>query len=575
MANMIEATSPFCSSTSIPTFLKDITLATTPQMWFEQADYLYLQAAELRKEAKQLQTRIDTLNDRAEDLDTAASKLQKLATDDRAQLQTELDGVLQHHGSILDEYEKQPKRAKKLNQLVLKVEEGRATLEEIEAFSDVLHGLREKSITGEVQEFSSPVTPHSAALPTLEILPSGSEPTSTIVRPDAKIAEGNNEAGDSTLLEIKPIKDKRRISATPNNGSPSQDEYTKQPPSKRLKAAVSASGDELHLSEQEHGVSKDDGRSPLSTPLHEQKSIMPNAKAAASKVYSDIWGTFESSSSNDDVEFKVTRKYRGNSGHDFQAFTNGDGIPAGENAPSDEEQVMASSYLLDDLNTYGTTNMDSATLKTLASQPESRPYVSSSIPEIGLQTPFLPTSTYLHGRAWGLRDDMRFSSSSALRSYSSPSSPLYSLTSPVFSHFSDQFPLPLPSKHTNEQTHSPKSLSDLIPKPTVTDEQGPQESKHKKKRHNRKHKTRVAVETSDQKEWANSADAELVVADIQAPKEGKRNKKRKGRKHKKSNEAEIGKEGDDELRVKEILTLLEGMPRKSSKNKIMSKTFTT
>jgi hypothetical protein len=127
----------------MPQFLMDTGLSTTPQHAFEQADALLLQAADLRSEAAALQARIDILNARANTLTTTAEGLQAIAIQDRESIQYILDGALLVFKDCLTTYESRPRKAANLENVKLRVEDGMATLEEVE---DILQDLQSSQV---------------------------------------------------------------------------------------------------------------------------------------------------------------------------------------------------------------------------------------------------------------------------------------------------------------------------------------------------------------------------------------------------------------------------------------------
>ncbi|KAK5558061.1 hypothetical protein LTR46_004240 [Exophiala xenobiotica] len=123
----------------MPQFLMNTGLSTTPQHAFEQADALLLQAADLRSEAAALQAQIDILNARANTLTTTAKGLQAIAIQDRESIQYILDGALLVFKECLTTYESRPRKAANLENVKTRVEDGMATLEEVE---DILQDLQ-------------------------------------------------------------------------------------------------------------------------------------------------------------------------------------------------------------------------------------------------------------------------------------------------------------------------------------------------------------------------------------------------------------------------------------------------
>ncbi|KAK5462859.1 hypothetical protein LTS15_002571 [Exophiala xenobiotica] len=127
----------------MPEFLMNTGMSTTPQHAFEQADALLLQAADLRSEAATLQARIGILNARANTLTTTAEGLQAIAIQDRQSIQYILDGALLVFKDCLTTYESRPRKAANLENVKTRVEDGMATLEEVE---DILRDLQSSQV---------------------------------------------------------------------------------------------------------------------------------------------------------------------------------------------------------------------------------------------------------------------------------------------------------------------------------------------------------------------------------------------------------------------------------------------
>ncbi|KIW57943.1 hypothetical protein PV05_02499 [Exophiala xenobiotica] len=204
---------------AMPQFLLNISLPTTPQHAFEQADTLLLQAADLRNEAAALQAQIDILNARANTLTTTAEGLQTIALQDRQSLQYILDGALLVFEDRLTTYESRPQKAAKLKDVKTRVEDGMATLEEVE---DILQDLQssqarhrsERSWTPEPE--SPPASPGTLATAEDEADIDSSKNSvtdnKTLKRKMPAESEGDGEA-DMDL----PLKRARRGSTTSDN----------------------------------------------------------------------------------------------------------------------------------------------------------------------------------------------------------------------------------------------------------------------------------------------------------------------------------------------------------------------
>jgi hypothetical protein len=150
-------------ASSIPDFLANMTLATSPQASFEQADSLLLQAAELRQEAIDLQARIDALNERANVLHTTATGLQAIATQDRAIIQSRFNLAVELHTDYNLIYGPDTNKSTRFHQLEPRIEDGLATMEEVENFIDELQSLSvpERSERSKAPE---PETPDSTSI---------------------------------------------------------------------------------------------------------------------------------------------------------------------------------------------------------------------------------------------------------------------------------------------------------------------------------------------------------------------------------------------------------------------------
>ncbi|EXJ93493.1 hypothetical protein A1O1_01885 [Capronia coronata CBS 617.96] len=152
---------------TIPRFLMDMALSTTPQQAFQQADALLLQAAELKHKATEYQSQLAILNERADILVATACGLQAIAQQDRESIQHLLDSALEMYGSNVDEYASLPRKAERLESLKIRVEDGMATIEQLEAFlQDMMTSTTptrsERSLAPEPE---SPPTPLRTAAP--------------------------------------------------------------------------------------------------------------------------------------------------------------------------------------------------------------------------------------------------------------------------------------------------------------------------------------------------------------------------------------------------------------------------
>ncbi|KEF54763.1 uncharacterized protein A1O9_09205 [Exophiala aquamarina CBS 119918] len=150
-------------ASSIPDFLTNMTLSTSPQISFEQADNLLLQALELRQEAVELQARIDALNERADVLKTTATGLQAIAAQDRAIIQARFDLAVELHTNFVLIYGPATNKSLRFQQLEHRVEDGLATMEELENFFD---DLQSSSVPGrsERSRAPEPETPDTASI---------------------------------------------------------------------------------------------------------------------------------------------------------------------------------------------------------------------------------------------------------------------------------------------------------------------------------------------------------------------------------------------------------------------------
>lgn len=141
-------------ASSIPDLLVNMTLATAPpQATFEQADDLLLQATELRLEAVDLQARIDALNNRADILYTTATGLQAIATHDRAIIQARFNRSIDLHTDFTLIHGSATNKSTRFLQLEPRVEDGLATIEEVESFID---DLQSKSVPDRSERSKAP-----------------------------------------------------------------------------------------------------------------------------------------------------------------------------------------------------------------------------------------------------------------------------------------------------------------------------------------------------------------------------------------------------------------------------------
>jgi len=185
-------------ASSIPDFLANMTLSTAPQISFEQADSLMVQASELREEAVELQARIHALNERAHILQTTATGLQAIATQDRAIIESRFELAVELHTDFILIYGSTTNKTIRFHQLESRVEDGLATMEELENFID---DLQSSSVTrrSERSKAPEPETPDSASNIILSVegaqtsnTPSRAEPLRK--RKAASIAEGVGSA---------------------------------------------------------------------------------------------------------------------------------------------------------------------------------------------------------------------------------------------------------------------------------------------------------------------------------------------------------------------------------------------
>lgn len=227
---------------TIPAFLMRMGLSTTPQTAFDQADALILQAAELREQAAFLKSRIAKLNERADVLTNTAFGLQAIAKQDRESIEYFLERSLEVHKDIVGEYELVPRRAARLNGIRDRVEDGMATVEELEAFLGDIHDFA----TTERQNRSSAPEPESPPSPTTTRLSIESTqvdfataPTSTksLKRKLSAIQEeGDGVNSDGHIQGIKKIKREDRIALERGSDSdsasegPEQDERSSESP---------------------------------------------------------------------------------------------------------------------------------------------------------------------------------------------------------------------------------------------------------------------------------------------------------------------------------------------------------
>lgn len=194
-------------TSSIPEFLANMTLATSPQASFEQADSLLLQTSELRQEAIDLQAQIDALNERADVLHTTATGLQAIAAQDRAIIQSRFNLAVEFHADFSLIYGPDTNNSTRFHQLEPRVKDGLATMEEVENFIDELQSSSvparsERSIAPE------PETPDTSSI----VIPSveGVQTTKTTPSPVAplhkrKSSSNTVNAGSSKRIKQTPI----------------------------------------------------------------------------------------------------------------------------------------------------------------------------------------------------------------------------------------------------------------------------------------------------------------------------------------------------------------------------------
>lgn len=242
-------------ASSMPDLLVNMTLATAPpQVTFEQADDLLLQATELRQEAVDLQARIDALNNRADILHTTATGLQAIATHDRAIIQARFNRSIDLHTDFTLIYGSATKKSTRFLQLEPRVEDGLATIEEVESFIDDLQStsVPERSERSKAPEPDTPITT-SHIVPSVE-----GEETRTHKR---KHASSTTKASQVKRRRQQPI-----VVTEPSHesqetiGRPALLEHGSQSNSVTSKSIVTHGGDDALLSQFDgQDVLSDDG----------------------------------------------------------------------------------------------------------------------------------------------------------------------------------------------------------------------------------------------------------------------------------------------------------------------------
>ncbi|KIX09287.1 uncharacterized protein Z518_00366 [Rhinocladiella mackenziei CBS 650.93] len=209
----------------MPEFLINMTLSTTPQATFAQADALLLQAAELKNEAAQLQSRIDTINERVEIMTTTASGLQAIANQDRESIQFMFERSLEVYEDVLGAYERIPRRAARLDNLKVRVEDGMATVEELEG---LLQDMVELRRTGRLERSQAPepenLPTQSTTVPSIEASQSEIEQTptfSTSIKRNMSAIQDESEDESPETMAPKKIKLGGSISRAEDEGADS------------------------------------------------------------------------------------------------------------------------------------------------------------------------------------------------------------------------------------------------------------------------------------------------------------------------------------------------------------------
>ncbi|EXJ91792.1 hypothetical protein A1O3_00342 [Capronia epimyces CBS 606.96] len=184
---------------TMPQFLMTLALSTTPQQAFEQADALLVQASMLHYQAAQLESQVDTINERAEILITTASGLRVIAEQDRESIQYLFDSALETYQNDVAAYEKVPHQAERLRSVKARVEDGMVTIEELEALLEDMVTLTtpkrsDRSLAPEPESPPSPLT----TMPLL--FPAG------VKRGRSASEEEEQQAGPSTKKVKREIK---------------------------------------------------------------------------------------------------------------------------------------------------------------------------------------------------------------------------------------------------------------------------------------------------------------------------------------------------------------------------------
>lgn len=105
-------------------FLENVQLAAVPQQTFSKADDYFMRANTLDDEAAELEKKLDEIKKSAEDFRMTAFDLRRLAAHDRAHIQAELDKVLDEYADTMSLFGSNPDREKKIQDLLMAVEDG-------------------------------------------------------------------------------------------------------------------------------------------------------------------------------------------------------------------------------------------------------------------------------------------------------------------------------------------------------------------------------------------------------------------------------------------------------------------
>ena len=118
--------------------MEDQQVSTTPLQAFEQSDELLQQAAALRKDAEDLQNRVNFMYQRADTLTSTAQGLQMIASQDRNVVQAAWDLSLQSRQEVLATYVSYPDNAARFNAMHTRVEDGMVNASDLDEFADTV-----------------------------------------------------------------------------------------------------------------------------------------------------------------------------------------------------------------------------------------------------------------------------------------------------------------------------------------------------------------------------------------------------------------------------------------------------